>query len=304
MARVTVGLPVYNAETHLAEAIECILCQTFSDLEILISDNASSDDTEAICRRYVNLDKRIRYVRQKQNLGATENYNYVCRNSESEFFKWQSSNDYCTEDTIESCVTVLDENPDVVLCYPPTKLFERSLDDATDYDDNMVLNGGSSVERFFHVIDKMKLNNIMNGVIRTRALHRTPLVREFYHADRNMVAELALMGLIVPSVGSTFYRRMDAESATQLKSEGEVLAHFDPKLKRPLTFTYWRIFLAHLSSLMRCDIGLKARLIALPKLGRRLWWDRRILVADIVTAMRYAVNDLSVMILRSKKREP
>lgn len=291
MARITVGMPTYNAETHIAESIESILGQSLTDLQLLISDNASEDGTESVCRDYASRDNRINYVRQSKNLGATENYNFVCRQANSEYFKWHSSNDFCTSETVEKCVGVLDDNPGVVLCYPPTKLFQQSYEDATDYDDKLLVDEDSPVARFFHVIDNMALNNVMNGVVRTKSLQSTSLIREFFYADRNMVAELALIGKIVPAEGCNFYRRMDAESATHLKSEKEVLAHFDPSWKRPLSFTNWRIFSAYLSSLMRSRVGIRTNVRALSMLGRRAWWSKSELWQDVTTEIHYMKND-------------
>lgn len=291
MAKLTVGMPTYNAERHIAEAIDSMLAQTHRDFELLISDNASTDRTQDICKSYQRADSRITYVRQSQNLGATENYNFVFRESNSELFKWASSNDYCTEKTLENCIKEVDRDSSVVLCYPPAKLFEKSLEDARDYEDDMVTVDESSVARFFHVIDNMALNNVMNGVTRSDALRSTPLIKEFPYADRNMVAELALIGKIVSASDCFFYRRMDAESATKLKSGADLLAHFDPRLKRPISFANWRVFSAYLSSLMRSKIGPASMLGILPKLGRRLWWSKSALWSDVAAAVRYAIDD-------------
>jgi len=303
MARITIGMPTYNAENHVAEAIECVLNQSFGDLDLLISDNASTDNTENICRHYMNNDNRVKYFRHQQNLGATENYNFVFRKSRSELYKWHSSNDYFTENTIEKCIDVLDKFSEVVLCYPPTKLFNQSFDDAEDYDDNMIARSDSAVNRFFHVIDNMALNNVMNGVIRSNALQKTPLIREFPYADRNMVAELALLGKIVSAEGCCFYRRMDAESATSLKSGRELLAHFNPRLKRPVPYASWRIFSAYLSSLIRSNIGTISMAKALPMLGRRMWWAKGDLWEDVGMAARYAFYDLSATISGKNVKE-
>ncbi len=301
MARVTVGMPTYNAESHIEEAIESILNQSFGDLELLISDNASTDRTEEICRAYAEKDARVTYIRQSVNMGATENYNFVCRQSDAEFFKWHSSNDICTEETVARCINKLVENSDVVLAYPRTKLFRQILDDAADYDDNLVANENLARHRFFHIIDNMALNNVMNGVIRTSVLQKTPLIRGFLYADRNMVAELALMGKVLPVDGCIFYRRMDAESATYLKSEIEVLAHFDPSWKRQLFFTNWRIFSAYFSSLVRCDFGFVSLSKSLPMLARRLWWAKAELWQDITTAARYAASDFYAAVTGGRK---
>src|SRR6266511_793350 len=73
--RVSIGLPVFNVERFVAEAIDSILAQTFTDFEMIVSDNASTDRTEEICRQYAEKDERIRYVRNRENYGAAFNFN-------------------------------------------------------------------------------------------------------------------------------------------------------------------------------------------------------------------------------------
>src|SRR5690348_12812328 len=73
--RVSIGLPVYNAENYLVEALDSLLAQTFTDFELIISDNASTDQTPALCQAYMAQDQRIRYVRNAQNQGSIYNHN-------------------------------------------------------------------------------------------------------------------------------------------------------------------------------------------------------------------------------------
>ena len=138
----------------------------------------------------------------------------------------------------------------------------------------------------------MTLNNVMNGVVRSDQLKSTPLIRPFFYADRNMIAELALQGKISPTEGCYFFRRMDAESAIILKSKSDAMAHFDPRWDRPLSFMSWRIYSAFLSSLFRSNVGHVIAVRALPQLFRRVWWAKSDLWGDITTACRYAVHDI------------
>ena len=85
--RLTVGLPVFNGEDYLAEALESLLAQTFTDFELIISDNASTDGTEQICRRYAARDPRVHYVRQPRNLGISANHNVLVALARA--FYWQ-----------------------------------------------------------------------------------------------------------------------------------------------------------------------------------------------------------------------
>ena len=106
--RVSIGMPVFNGENYLAEALDSLLTQTFSDFELIISDNASTDKTEEICRAYAVRDQRIRYFRNQENLGASRNYNRVFELSSGEYFKWAAHDDLCAPEFLGRCVDVLD----------------------------------------------------------------------------------------------------------------------------------------------------------------------------------------------------
>ena len=116
--RVSIGMPVYNAENYLGEAIESLLAQTFQDFELIISDNASTDRTEAICREYAARDPRIRYERQAENQGAARNFNHVFERARGPYFKWAAHDDLHSPTFLARCVEVLDRSPDVVWCHP------------------------------------------------------------------------------------------------------------------------------------------------------------------------------------------
>src|SRR5690348_17890875 len=88
MRKVAIGMPVWNGEKFVSEAIESILGQTYGDFELVISDNASTDATAEICRGYAKQDTRIRYFRQTKNIGAGPNHHEVFRLSAGRYFKW------------------------------------------------------------------------------------------------------------------------------------------------------------------------------------------------------------------------
>src|SRR5688500_6871770 len=90
---VTIGMPVFNGEASVRQAIECLLGQTFAEFELIISDNASRDGTEAICREYAASDSRVRYIRQNENLGVLANFEFVLDQAGGEFFMWAAADD-------------------------------------------------------------------------------------------------------------------------------------------------------------------------------------------------------------------
>ena len=90
---VSIGLPVYNGENFVADAIRCVLSQTFTDWELIISDNASSDRTLSICQEFAAKDSRIRIYQNKRNMGFAPNYNHVFHVSRGRYFKWIAHDD-------------------------------------------------------------------------------------------------------------------------------------------------------------------------------------------------------------------
>lgn len=119
---VSIGLPVYNGERYLKEALDSLLAQTYKNFEIIISDNASSDKTAEICEAYLLKDKRIKYIRQSKNIGQVANFNFVLEKSEGKYFMWAAHDDLWDERFIEKCVLALEGNPEAVMAF---SVFER-----------------------------------------------------------------------------------------------------------------------------------------------------------------------------------
>ncbi|HKJ45099.1 MAG TPA: glycosyltransferase family 2 protein, partial [Balneolales bacterium] len=111
--RVSIGMPVYNGENYIERAISSILAQTYKDFELIISDNASTDKTQEICKMFVGRDNRVRYHRNSKNIGAARNYNIVFRLSRGKYFKWAAHDDELAPAFLEDAVNVLEKNKDV-----------------------------------------------------------------------------------------------------------------------------------------------------------------------------------------------
>ena len=104
---VSVGLPVYNGDKTLNRAINSLLNQTYKNIEIIISDNCSTDNTELICRNIASIDERIKYIRQDSNIGPQKNFQYVLKKSSAEFFMWAAHDDEWHQDFIKTNLTQL-----------------------------------------------------------------------------------------------------------------------------------------------------------------------------------------------------
>src|ERR1700755_2990081 len=122
----SVGLPVYNGERYLARAIDSLLNQDFEDFELIISDNGSSDRTEAICREAAARDPRVCYFRSEQNRGATWNFRRVFELSQGEFFKYAAYDDECYPTMLRRCMEAMVEGgPDVALVYTRSETIDE-----------------------------------------------------------------------------------------------------------------------------------------------------------------------------------
>ncbi len=116
---VSVGLPVYNAEATLPAAIESILSQSYTDFELIISDNASSDGTESICTHYESIDARVRVIRQPENMGAAKNFQFVFNSARGRYFMWAAADDTRTPGFIEKTLRILESQPHCVFSSSP-----------------------------------------------------------------------------------------------------------------------------------------------------------------------------------------
>lgn len=114
MVKISIGLPVYNGEKTLQRALESILNQTHMDFELIISDNASTDNTSTICNEYAKKDNRIQYFRQKENIGVNNNFKFVLEKATQDYFTWIGSDDFWEKENIEENLNVLLKNPKVV----------------------------------------------------------------------------------------------------------------------------------------------------------------------------------------------
>ena len=209
-------MPVYNGERYLAQSIESVLAQSQTDFELVISDNASTDGTEAICRAYAALDPRIRYIRNATNIGAARNYNQLFHQSTGKYFRWHNADDLCSSLNHEKCLAVLEAHPDVAMCYGKTDIIDGEGALIEHYDDRLDLRQDSVADRFIRYLEVVGLTNAIYGLIRRSALERTALMGDgtFPAADINLMAEIVLQGKIVEIDQTLFSRRMHERASS------------------------------------------------------------------------------------------
>lgn len=229
MTKVTIGIPVFNGANYIAQAIESILSQGFGDFELVISDNASEDATEEICREFSRKDRRIHYVRQACNVGAAANHNLLFAYGDSPYFKWASHDDVLHPRFLEVTVAALEARPDVVLASPASALIDElgqplrfspergGMVDLSNVcwpclpEDNPGLTASDPATRFTAVM----LNTVMcvevYGLMRRSALRQTSLIGHFSGSDKVLLAEMALLGPYWLGPEVLFYRRCHAK---------------------------------------------------------------------------------------------
>ncbi len=191
--RLSIGLPVYNGEEYLAESLEALLGQTYEDFELVISDNASTDGTEDICRRYAKQDPRIRYIRLPRNIGAAPNHNHVFTECRGELFKWASHDDLYARDLLKRCVEALDERPDVILAHSDQAVIDGDGKVTVPYAYTLATGSPHAPERFRSLLFEPGGDDFY-GVMRADVLRRVKPHDSYHHADRTFVAEITLHG--------------------------------------------------------------------------------------------------------------
>lgn len=225
---VSIGMPVYNGEKYIRQALDSLLAQDYPNLELIISDNASTDGTGEICQAYAARDKRIRYHRNETNLGAVGNFNRVFELSNGEYFMWAAADDLWHPTFISRCLSVIEEDPSVVLVYPRTMLIDSSGCSLGLTPDQIDTRGLASVERYTQVIWNLGLCNMVYGVIRRGVLAGTSKFRNIWGFDNALLAELALRGSFAQIDEPLFYRREKADRLQPEIRKKRVLYDQDP----------------------------------------------------------------------------
>jgi len=126
---VSIGLPVYNMESSLRKTFESILSQTFTDFELIISDNASTDSTSEICKEFERKDKRIRYVRQENNMGPWWNYKFVVKEAKCDYFVWAAADDQMSNNYLESNLEVIKKTKNCIGSVGKTNYFGALIEE-------------------------------------------------------------------------------------------------------------------------------------------------------------------------------
>jgi glycosyltransferase involved in cell wall biosynthesis len=261
--KVSIGLPVYNGENFVAEAIECYLAQTFTDFELVISDNASTDRTAEICQSYAAKDERIRYTRNAENIGLTRNYNQVFTLSSGGYFKWADHDDLCRETFLAKCVQILDENPTVVLAYSHALTIDADGRPIKQWAPRPELTVPQVEARVSRALKKDEPFP-QQGLIRAEVLKKTGLLGRFPESDHVLLAEISLYGPFVEIPEALFLVREHQQRTIRThnwQDPKSVLAWLDPTtLKKSFVLPEWYLVADLVSAIRRAPLSWQARL--------------------------------------------
>ncbi len=245
----SIGLPVYNGSLHLREAIESLLAQDVDSLELVICDNASTDDTAAICADFARIDPRVRYTRNLRNIGAAQNFNRAFELCSGAYFMWGSDDDIWAPEFARTCISRLAEHSGAVLCTSQVQLVgDDGLPKSTHYE--VIDTSGMSLEARVHELLRRPVWYDMYSVFRPEVLRRTGLYSPSYGGDVHLLLELLLIGDFL-SVPETLLRYRIPDT---LKTAGQMTAEIGVSLEENLQRDEPRGFLARdLANMVRAS---------------------------------------------------
>ncbi|WP_432505524.1 glycosyltransferase family 2 protein [Kineococcus arenarius] len=298
--KVCIGIPVYNGAKYVAATIESALSQDFEDLEVVISDNASTDGTAEICQGFARRDPRVRYVHHEEHVGVADSFSRTFSLCRSEFFKWAASDDISHPTFVGKALKVLEEHPAAVVCYSEAAVLNAQGERVRNDDFMIDLSGSSASQRFRRVVMapiKHHAGHEQYGLIRSEALRRAGAMSNHAYGDRVLLVRLALQGpmLRIPEV-LFFNRDHDGRSqrnGARRTRPGSKLSRWigvgpwppsefwNPAREGRIVFPEWDLAIQYLLAAAEADIPVeeKARCVAAvvavagvraPKYGRDL----------------------------------
>jgi glycosyltransferase involved in cell wall biosynthesis len=276
--RVSIGLPVFNGARYIAEAINSHLNQTFEDFELIVSDNASQDETPDIVAEIAAKDSRVRFLQNDVNVGANRNYNITLAASRGEYFRWHAHDDVLEPTFLERCVERLDADPGVVLAYTQSILIDGKGRPFLPFGDVWLSEEGAihrepedpkfiryasselAHERFRAASFHFRAGAAFFGLIRRTAFKHSTLQQPFYGTDRVVFVELALAGRFALVEERLFLHRWHDEASRIMNNERDRAKWADPN------FTpgwYPRVvFFGYLNAINRAEISPSERTMA------------------------------------------
>ncbi len=201
---VSIGVPVYNEDRFLEAALRSLLAQDYKNLEIIISDNASTDKTKDICRKFCKGDNRVRYFRFDTNQGITTNFKRVVELAQGKYFMWASGHDLWSENLVSECTRSLEHEAEAVIAFGTSAWVDATGNPLASTSGWTDTRGMDPVARFFSVFWG-NMHPIL-GVMRVDALRKARYL-SCAGTDLITLSELVLMGHFLHVPTTSWIRR-------------------------------------------------------------------------------------------------
>jgi glycosyltransferase involved in cell wall biosynthesis len=232
----SICLPVYNGENYVAMAIESMLAQTFADFELIITDNATTDGTGEICRKFAEADPRVRYHRNDRNVGGARNMEIAVQLSRGRYVRLSAHDDKIAPTHFEECVAVLEQRPEVVIAFTSTIEIDEVGAVIRQYR-NTRGTAATPSRRFRELIFRDQDVAAFYGVIRGDILRSLPPMENFTNSDRVFLCRLAFRGPFVSIDRPLFYKRFHPKN--YYLNWRDRMAWYNPGAKGKATFPNW-----------------------------------------------------------------
>ena len=202
---VSVGLPTFNRASSLTKAVNSVLQQTYPNIQLIISDNASTDETQSICEKFSQDDQRVTYIRQKANLGAANNFTEVLEQSTGDYFMWLGDDDWIDDEYIFECVSVLISNPEYSLVAGKAEYFTN---ENFKYQGNIInLQQEDAGNRLLSYYSQVSDNGVFYGVMRRDQISQIPM-KNTMGGDWLMIATMAFLGKVKTLLNTSVNRHV------------------------------------------------------------------------------------------------
>lgn len=213
--KVSIGMPVYNGEIFIRQALDSLLAQTFGDFELIISDNASTDETMTICYEYAARDKRIRYIRQLENTGPIANFNSVLGQARSEYFMWAACDDLWEPHYLTCVINHLQPQAEAVLAFSAFDNINAHAQPVQSYPHLFALPAANVFERLYNYMAQPEVlgkANLIYSLTRRSALQAVGGFQGFekntWGADMLVVFRLLTRGRLALTEEVLFHKRL------------------------------------------------------------------------------------------------
>lgn len=290
--RLSIGVPVFNGEDYIEEAIRSHLDQDYTDFEVIVSDNCSTDSTPEIVRSLIEEDNRITYTRTDENVGGPANFNRLFRLSTGELFRWAAADDRIEPGYLSKVIALMDEDRTIVIGHSDCVLIDPKSDPMLEMDQGYLggdgyleairLNPPEGDERFDSSEPNKRIDAIINnnhrhfyifGVMRRDIMFQTRLHGPFYGGDRTFLVEMAMRGgfkkVPEPLFGSRSHSKNSGRNGLnfeELKQHGATDLRFASQVMK-----------GYVSAIRNADVSRNEELRCLGVVGKKFKQPTRLL---------------------------